>query len=532
MNYDYVIVGGGSAGCVLAARLSEGSNISVCLLEAGGDGKSLLIRAPAMVATMVSGRPKINNWALRTVPQAGLNNRRGFQPRGRALGGSSAINAMLYLRGHKQDYDEWADLGCDGWSWDEVLPYFKRAEGNVRGADELHGADGPLQVADQNAPRGISEAFVEAAETLQIRRNDDFNSERQEGAGLYQVTQFSDGAHKGERCSAAAAYLFPVQGRKNLTVITRAEVSRIVMEGTHAIGVAYRRKGQEHVAKAGREVILSAGAFGSPHLLMLSGIGAADELQAHGIDVVRELPGVGKNLQDHLDYIISYKSKRRDVVGINLIGLAQLGRAGLKWRKTGEGMFTTPFAEGGAFIRSDPTLTRPDLQLHFVIGIVDDHMRKIRTSHGFSCHVCVLRPKSRGTVGLRDGQATSTPKIDPAFLSDAADLDSLMRGTRVMDELLKADPMTPWRGKRLYPHEDTDAGLEADVRTRADTIYHPVGTCRMGRDDLSVVDPELKVHGVSGLRVVDASVMPRLVGGNTNAPTIMIAEKAADMIRG
>lgn len=531
MNYDYVIVGGGSAGCVLAARLSEDANVSVCLLEAGGGGKSLLIRAPALVAAMVSGRPKINNWALRTVPQAGLNNRRGFQPRGRALGGSSAINAMLYLRGHKRDYDEWADLGCDGWSWNGVLPYFKRAEGNARGADALHGADGPLKVADQNAPRGISAAFVDAAQSLQIQGNDDFNGAHQEGAGLYQVTQFSDGTHKGERCSAAAAYLFPVRGRKNLTVITRAEVSGIKMEGSRAVGVSYRRKGQEQIARAKREVILSAGTFGSPHLLMLSGIGAADELQAHGIDVVRDLPGVGKNLQDHLDYIISYKSKRRDVIGINPIGLAQLGRAGLKWRKTGEGMFTTPFAEGGAFLRSNPTLARPDLQLHFVIGIVDDHMRKIRTSHGFSCHVCVLRPKSRGTVGLRDAQANSTPKIDPAFLSDAEDLNSLMQGARIMDELLKADPLTPWRSKRLYPHDGTDAGLGADIRARADTIYHPVGTCRMGRDDMAVVDPELRVHGVSGLRVVDASVMPRLVGGNTNAPTIMIAEKAADMIR-
>ncbi len=349
--------------------------------------------------------------------------------------------------------------------------------------------------------------------------------------GLYQVTQYPDGSHKGERCSAAAAYLHPVLGRKNLTVITRAEVSQIVIKDGWATGVAYRRKGADHLAKARREVILSAGAFGSPKLLMLSGIGPVDELQAHGVSVVQELPGVGQNLQDHLDYIISYKSKRRDVIGLNPIGLTQLARAGLKWRKSGEGMFTTPFAEGGAFIRSDPAQGRPDLQLHFVVGIVDQHMRKIHLAHGFSCHVCVLRPQSRGRVGLSDANPASPPRIDPAFLSDPADLQALVRGARIMDDLLKAEPLTPWRGKRLYPVDGTDAGYEADIRTRADTIYHPVGTCRMGRDDMAVVDPDLQVRGVAGLRVVDASVMPRLVGGNTNAPTIMIAEKAADMIR-
>ena len=299
MEYDYVIVGGGSAGCVMANRLSSDSTVKVCLLEAGGGGKSLVIRAPALTAAMISGRPPINNWALKTEPQPELNNRRGFQPRGKALGGSSAINAMLYVRG-PEDYDEWADLGCKGWSWDEVLPYFKKSEGNTWGVSDLHGNDGPLQVGDQSEPREITSAFFAAAEGLQIRRNDDFNGDRQEGVGPYQVTQFYDGRHKGERCSAAAAYVFPVADRANLTVITKAAARRVVMEDGRAVGVEYERKGVQ-VVRAKREVILSGGAFGSPHLLMLSGIGPANELRAHGIDVAHDLPGVGQSLQDHLD---------------------------------------------------------------------------------------------------------------------------------------------------------------------------------------------------------------------------------------
>ena len=531
MTYDYVIAGGGSAGCVLAARLSEDPALRVCLLESGGAGRSLFIRAPALVATMISGRPKISNWALKTVPQPGLNGRRGYQPRGRALGGSSAINAMLYVRGHPRDYDEWADLGAEGWDWQSVLPYFRRAEANRCGADALHGADGPLQVMDQNAPRPISHAFVAAAEAMQIPRNDDFNGPHQEGAGLYQVTQFADGPHKGERCSAAAAYLHPVMGRPNLRVITHADVDRIVFDGKRAVAVAYRRKGVACRAEARREVILSAGVFASPQILLRSGVGAPEEMTPHGIALVQALPGVGENLQDHLDYTLCYRAKRRDVVGLNPIGLAQLARAGVRWRRDGRGMFTTPFAEAGAFVRSTPGLARPDLQLHFVIGIVDDHMRKLHLAHGFSCHVCVLRPQSRGRVRLRDARADSAPKIDPGFLSDDRDLRLLMKGARLMEQILDSPDLAPWRGRRLYPHDGTDAALEADIRARADTIYHPVGTCRMGRGDMAVVDPELRVRGLEGLRVVDASVMPRLVGGNTNAATIMIAEKAADMIR-
>lgn len=532
MKFDFVIVGGGSAGCVMAARLSEDPNTSVCLIEAGGNGRDIFIRAPALVAAMVSGRPKINNWAFQTEPQPGLNGRRGFQPRGKALGGSSAINAMLYVRGHRQDYDEWADMGCDGWDWQSVLPYFKKSEGNMRGVDDLHGADGPLQVADQSAPRAITRAFIDAAGEQQVRETADFNGPTQEGAGYYQVTQFHNGAAKGERCSAAAAYLNrDARHRPNLTILTKAQAQRIVMQDGHATGVEVRRIGQVQVIEAAQEVILSAGAFGSPQLLMLSGIGPADEISGHGLPVHHELPGVGQNLQDHLDYVMSYHSKRQDVVGLTPKGLGQLFKAGMQWRKDGTGHFATPFAEGGAFFKSDPSLDRPDLQLHFVVGIVDDHMRKIHLPFGFSCHVCVLRPHTRGTVGLTSAKPGAAPRIDPQYLSDKRDLALLMKGARQMENILTAPPLDPWRGKQLYAHDGSDSALEADIRKRADTIYHPVGTCKMGKDDMAVVDSQARVHGVDGLRVVDASVMPRLVGGNTNAPTIMIAEKIAAGMR-
>ncbi|WP_298935753.1 choline dehydrogenase [uncultured Ruegeria sp.] len=535
MKFDYVIVGGGSAGCVLANRLSEDPDKTVCLLEAGGGGDSILIRMPSAVVAALPGRPKINNWAFETVPQPGLNGRKGYQPRGKTLGGSSAINAMLYIRGQQQDYDGWADLGCEGWDWDSVLPYFKRSENNEHGADDLHGDGGPLQVSDQKEPRPITQAFIEAAEQLQHRRREDFNRGDNEGVGLYQVTQFHDPTKNGERCSAAAAYVFPIIDRPNLTVITHAHAKELTFDGNRATGVVYKRKGKGHdiTVEASREVLICAGALMSPQLLQLSGIGAPDDLTQHGIAVRHSLPGVGKNLQDHLDFILAYRTKDTDTFGIGPVGAARFMRHLWRWRKTGVSLAATPYAEGAAFLRTSPELDRPDIQLHFTIAVVDDHARKLHYGYGYSCHVCKLRPDSRGTVGLQSADPFAPPAIDPGYLSDKRDLDTLIKGAKLMRDILEAPALAKYRHKEMFGTDkiETDTDWESHIRARADTIYHPVGTCKMGVDDMAVVDPQLRVRGIQGLRVVDASIMPTLISGNTNAPTIMIAEKAADLIK-
>jgi choline dehydrogenase-like flavoprotein len=533
MMFDYVIVGGGSAGSTLASRLSEDASVTVCLLEAGGEGNDMLIRAPVAVVAMLPGRPKINNWAFETVPQAGLKGRRGFQPRGKALGGSSAINAMLYVRGHRSDYDDWANLGCEGWSYEHVLPYFIRSEGNERGADSLHGASGPLHVSNQKSPRPISSAFIQAASELQYRTNEDFNGPEQEGVGLFQVNQFHNRERNGERCSAAAAYLHPNSGRRNLTIITKAHATKIEFDGKRATSVQYRVREGDMRVEARREIVLCGGSFNSPQLLQLSGVGRPDDLQRHGIRMVHELPGVGQNLRDHLDFILAYKSKDTDLFGIGAAGTVALIKHILQWRKDGTGLIASPFAEVGAFLKTDRTLARPDIQLHFVIAIVDDHARKLHLGYGFSCHVCVLRPRSTGEVFLESADPMAPPGIDPRYLSDDQDLKVLITGAKMTRAILQAPAMAKYRYREIYTKDGmSDVEWEDYIRSRADTIYHPVGTCKMGVDDMAVVDPQLRVRGLDGLRVVDASIFPTLIGGNTNGPTIMIAEKAADMILG
>ncbi len=525
-SFDYLVVGGGSAGSVLASRLTEDPDVTLCLFEAGGTGDGWPVNVPAALVLMVPSR--LNNWAFETVPQKGLLGRRGYQPRGKTLGGSSAINAMVYTRGHHADYDDWAALGNEGWAWRDVFPYFKRSEHNERLGNEWHGRGGPLWVSDLRTGNPFQARWLDAGRQCGLPITDDFNGAEQEGVGIYQVTQ-----KDGERCSAARAYLFPhMKARDNLTVETHAQVRRIVFDGKRAVGVEVTRAGTVETVWAKKEVILSAGALQSPQLLMLSGVGPRDELQRHGIEVVADLPGVGENLQDHPDFVVSYKTNSLDALGVSVRGGIKTLRDIRQYRASRRGTMTTNFAEGGAFLKTRPDLERPDVQMHFVVGPVNDHGRKLQLGHGISCHVCLLRPKSRGSVKLRSADPLDAPLIDPAFLEHADDLDVLVEGYKLTRRLMAAPAISAFVTEDLLESRSrSDEDIRALLRERTDTVYHPVGTCRMGNDELAVVDAQLRVRGTEGLRVVDASIMPTLVGANTNAPTIMIGEKASDLIR-
>ena len=530
---DFVIIGGGSAGAVIASRLSENSKYKVCLLEAGGWGSNLLFRAPAGGLLMLRDKPKFNNWAFHTIPQKGLNNRRGDQPRGKALGGSSAINAMIYIRGQKEDYDSWAKEGNNGWSWNEVLPFFKKAENNENRSEEFHGNLGPLEVSNQKAAKPISHAYIKACANYQVKIRDDFNTGDNEGAGFWQSTIFHSKNKNGQRCSTAAAYLLPyVEKRKNLEIITKANVVRIIFNGKKAVGLEYMHQGKKKKIKAHKEVILSAGSLMSPTILQRSGIGASEDIKHHGIKLIHEIPGVGKNLQDHIDFNFCFKTYDKNTLGFSPGGFLKILGEMAKWLTHGNSMISSTLSEAGGFLKTDQSLDRPDIQHHFVIGLIDDHLRKLHYGYGYSCHVCLLRPYSRGTVSLASAKESDAPLINPNFFNDSRDLETLIKGAKMTQNILNTPPLKKYQKREIYGvHGNlTDKEWEQHIRNRADTIYHPVGTCKMGKDSLAVVNSSLKIRGLKNIRVADASIMPTITSGNTNAPTIMIGEKCATMI--
>ena len=527
-KFDHIVIGAGSAGSVIANRLSKENKHKVLVLEAGPADTLPLIKIPGAFAFFMYS--KKYNWAYEAEKVDDI--RHGtpmFCPRGKTLGGSSAINAMVYARGHKTDYDRWANQGNDGWSYEQMLPYFKKSETNERGANDYHGGQGPLFVSDVRNDYPLNDCFLAATEQAGYPLNNDFNGENFEGAGYFQFT-----IKDGERCGVSKAYLKPAMMETKLQVECEAFVNRIIFEGKKAIGVEYLQNNKLFTVYAEREIILCAGAFNSPQMLMLSGIGAKEELEEHGITLVHELPGVGKNLQEHVDACVLVKSLKKDGFSVGPGGLMKMLPDVLKYYKSKTGKLANSITQAGGFLKSNPEVDVPDIQLHFVPLLFDDCGRdvKLLASHGYSLHVCVLRPKSRGKLTLKSADPREPIKIDFNFLSEPEDVKVLVDGIRVARKILKSAAFDDYRGEEIHPGKaiESDEALLQKCKDRLGLVYHPIGTCKMGSDEMAVVDNELKVHGIEGLRVVDGSIMPDLVSGNTNAPIIAIAEKAADMI--
>jgi choline dehydrogenase len=529
-SYDYVIVGAGSAGCVLANRLSADPDVTVCLIEAGKPDNSLLVRMPAGVGNLLKYDNALN-WGFWTVPQTHMNGRKLYWPRGRVLGGSSSINGMIYIRGHARDYDQWRQSGLTGWGYSDVLPYFRRSESFEHGENAYHGGDGPLNVSESPMDNAVFERFVVAGQQAGFSVTDDFNGAQQEGFGRYQRT-----IHKGERWSASFAYLHPVmKHRKNLTVKSTALVSRVVFRGgtVHGVELVPRRGAEPELIYCSGEVIVSAGAVQSPQVLMLSGIGPADAIRRHGITPIADVAGVGQHMQDHLDVTIVNTLKEKISAYSAQAGLKKLTVA-LRYLMSKSGPGSDNFLQAGAFLKSREGLDRPDVQLHLLNAMMFDHGNTASEGDGFTVHACQLRPESRGTIGLASADPFDAPLIDPNYLATEEDRRVMRDSVKMCRDICAQPALAELIGEEVLPGLEvgSDDAIDAFVRARGETIYHPVGTVHMGIREDAPLDPELRVRGVDGLRVVDASVMPTLIGGNTNAPTIMIAEKASDMIRG